>query len=69
MSCGEGAGVLTASRPLLPGKAGIANGSSLNDITEMDCSSSAIDDLIKEVSLHRGCRSPWLEVDGGQGAG
>ncbi|KAK4814274.1 hypothetical protein QYF61_013202 [Mycteria americana] len=29
-------------------KAGIANGSSLTDATEMDCSSSAIDDLIKE---------------------
>jgi len=55
--------VLTASWPLLPGKAGIANGSSLNDVTEMDCSSSAIDDLIKEVSPHRGCRAAWLEVD------
>ncbi|NXM89190.1 IRF8 factor, partial [Oenanthe oenanthe] len=31
-------------------KAGIASGSSLNDVTEMDCSSSAIDDLIKEPS-------------------
>lgn len=29
-------------------KAGISNGSSLNDVTEMDCSSSAIDELIKE---------------------
>ncbi|NXC02962.1 IRF8 factor, partial [Orthonyx spaldingii] len=31
-------------------KAGIASGSSLNDVPEMDCSSSAIDDLIKEPS-------------------
>uniref|UniRef100_A0A8B9IXU9 Interferon regulatory factor 8 n=1 Tax=Amazona collaria TaxID=241587 RepID=A0A8B9IXU9_9PSIT len=29
-------------------KAGIANGSSLNDVTEMDCNSSAMDDLMKE---------------------
>lgn len=47
--------VLTASWPPFPGKAGIANGSSLNDVTEMDCNSSAIDDLMKEVSLHCGC--------------
>ncbi|NWY35741.1 IRF8 factor, partial [Pheucticus melanocephalus] len=31
-------------------KAGVANGSSLNDVTDMDCSSSAIDELIKEPS-------------------
>lgn len=51
-------GVLTAFPPVPPGKAGIANGSSLNDVTEMDCSSSAIDDLIKEVRPHLG----WLQV-------
>lgn len=56
-------GVLTVPPPLLAGKAGIANGSSLNDVTEMDCSSSAIDELIKEVRPHLGCSwSAWLEL-------
>lgn len=57
-------GVLTASPPVLPGKTGIASGSSLSDVPDMDCSSSAIDDLIKEVRPHLGCRrsagSGWL---------
>lgn len=57
-------GVLSASPPVLPGKTGIASGSSLSDVPDMDCSSSAIDDLIKEVRPHLGCRrsagSGWL---------
>lgn len=56
---GEPLGALPASLPFSAGKSGVGSGSGLTDVADMDCSPSAIDDLMKEVSPEH---KDWSEV-------
>lgn len=47
-------GALPAALPFSTGKSGVGTGSGLADVIDMDCSPSAIDDLMKEVSPEHG---------------